>query len=98
MPNGLREWTPLDDADITLRQVWGVLGLLVERTKVLPTLVTNDQCGLKQAKLRETLTEAVRASETRAGARRFSAFLVVLSSLLSAVLAVGSVLLLRTGG
>lgn len=97
MPNGLMEWQPLNDEEVTLGRVWGVLGLLMERTKVLPMLVTQDQCGLKQAELRETLMAKMKASANRVKARRFSALLVVLSSFLSAILAVGGVLLLRMG-
>ena len=66
MPNGLREWTPLDDGDITLGKVWGVLGILTERTKILPGLVNHDQCELRRAEDRETLAAGARASEMRA--------------------------------
>ena len=80
-------------------KVWGVLGILTERTKILPGLVNHDQCELRRAEDRETLAAGARASEMRAGAKRYSALLVVLSSLLSAVLAmVGGVLVLRIGG
>lgn len=98
MPNGLQEWTPLADGEITLGKVWGVLGILMERTKILPTLVNQDQCGLRQAECRESLAAAARASESKAGAKRYSALLVVLSSLLSAGLAVAGALILKMGG
>lgn len=99
MPNGLMEWRPLEDHEITLGRVWGVLGLLMERTKVLPTLVTGDQCKLSMAKCRERANDKAKAHQARAGARRFSAMLVIISSVVSALLAVGGgILLLRFGG
>ncbi len=98
MPNGLREWTPLDDGEITLGRVWGVLGILMERTKVLPSLVNEDQCGLRQAECRELLAAEARDARGRAGAKRYSALLVVLSSVLSAGLAVAGALMLKIGG
>ena len=99
MPNGLTDWQPLADDEVTLGRVWGALGVLMERTKILPDLVTHDQCGLKQAECRETLVAEARASRRRAGAKRYSALLVVLSSILSAGLAVaGGAFLLKTGG
>lgn len=94
MPNGLREWTPLDDGDITLAKVWGVLGILNERTKVLPDLVTGDQCKLRRVEDRAILTAEVRDKEAKGSSRRYSALLVVLSCFLTAILAVaGSALL-----
>ena len=88
MTNGKLKWEPLNDEDITLGKVWGVLGVLHERTRVLSHLVTHDQCGLKQAECREAVAEDVRTKEARAGSRRFSALLLVLSCFLTAVLAV----------
>jgi len=97
--NGKLEWTPLDDGQITMGKIWGVLGVLHERTKILPKLVTKDQCELHQSKCRETLAKTCRAKEEAKGGRRFSAGLVVLSSVLSAVLAVlGGIILLNMGG
>lgn len=98
MPNGLREWTPLDDGEITLGKVWGVLGILQERTRILPRLMTQDQCDLKRAEDREALAEEARDREDRGSSRRYSVLLVLLSSLLSAALAVGGALVLGMGG
>ena len=98
MPNGFMDWQPLDDDEVTLGQVWGVLGVLTERSKGYDDLVTRDQCRLKRAEEREIAADEVRDDKDRAGARRYSALLVLLASLLSAVLAVGGGVLLRTGG
>lgn len=99
MPNGLMEWRPLEDHEITLGRVWGVLGLLMERTKVLPGLVTRDQCDLSMAQCKAREADDLGARQGRAGARRFSAVLVIVSCVVSALLAVGGgVLLLKIGG
>lgn len=99
MPNGLMEWQPLNDDEVTLGRVWGVLGLLMERTKVLPTLVTQDQCRLNMAQSRERTNEELESARKQRGRRRFTALLVVLSCFLTSVLTVaGAMLILRTGG
>lgn len=98
MPNGLMDWRPLEDDQVTLARVWGVLGVIIERTAVLPRLVTRDQCELSMTKCREREAREAEQDQERAGARRFSAVLVIVSCIMSALLAMGGgVLLLRLG-
>lgn len=99
MPNSLMQWRPLNDDEVTLGQVWGVLGVLMERTSVLSTLVTQDQCDLHMAECRERVADEAQSDKDKAGRRRFTAVLLVLSCFLTSVLTVaGAVLVLKIGG
>jgi len=90
--NGKMEWRPLEDGDITLGRVWGVLGVLHERTAKMDQLVTSDQCELHMAQCRERVQRAQDEAQDKRRGRLYSAALVFLSCLLTAILAVaGSV-------
>ena len=91
MPNGLFEWEPLEDGEITLGRIWGVLGVIFDRTEVIPKLVTRDKCELIRLKEKQNATSAT-------DARKLAWRVAIVTALVTAALSLGvGAILVRLG-
>jgi len=88
MPNGLLDWEPLADSDVSLSRIWGALGIISERTKLIPKLVTKEECRAVRAEREsESLAALLNGDKGKAaqrGARGFTVKVALLSAFFAA--------------
>lgn len=79
------DYDAISPEKVTMRHVWGAVGVLLERTKCIPGLVTDDECKRRRAEdevleLRATLN-GDRGVAAKKVARRFTIRVAALSAI-----------------